>query len=320
TVDPLFEKAVYSQSYMEIAEGDRLKWTKNDRKLGRRNGQEFKVREIQENTALIEYQDGSKEHICLNDTKHLDYAIVSTTYSSQGKTADRVLISADFTIGKESFYVAVSRVKYDLKLYTSDKADLLERAKESRAKENVLEILEPLRRKTKFLKETAAESIAPVQPTFFPVTALMPQPSLTSTKLAQQPNPLAEPSEKSERLESLDTLERQKQLYRLTYEELSRQVRQIPGFKTSPTEKVDIGVAMFVLLESEDSNEVRRVLSQSDRVLDVLEGKKSLPEAEYQAKLVEYLFKTHAQAQELLRQPNSQRLAQQNPQALDLER
>ncbi|MGH2416166.1 MAG: AAA family ATPase, partial [Microcystaceae cyanobacterium] len=94
TVDPLFEKAVYSQSYMEIAEGDRLKWTKNDRKLGKRNGQEFRVVNLQENTALIEDQDGRQEQINLGHSHHLDYAIVSTTYSAQGKTADRVLISA----------------------------------------------------------------------------------------------------------------------------------------------------------------------------------------------------------------------------------
>ncbi|MGH2413829.1 MAG: hypothetical protein ACRDEA_09110, partial [Microcystaceae cyanobacterium] len=231
-------------------------------------------------------------------------------------TADRVLISADFTIGKESFYVAVSRVKYDLKLYTSDKADLLERARQSRAKENALEILEPLRGKKESPENRAAESMAPVQPTFVPVTALMAQASLTSTKPAQQPKLLPEPSEKSERLASFNTLERQKQLYRLKYEELSRQVRQIQGFENSSTKKVDIGVAMFVLLEAENPNEVGRVLSQSERVLD---WKKSLPEDEYQAKFITYLVEAHDKAQDLLQQQNLQRLAQQNSQALDLE-
>ncbi len=57
-----------------------------------------------------------------------------------------MLISADFTIGKESFYVAVSRVKDDLKLYTSDSDELLRKAKESRAKENPLELLRAITR------------------------------------------------------------------------------------------------------------------------------------------------------------------------------
>ncbi|MGH2416672.1 MAG: hypothetical protein ACRDEA_23835, partial [Microcystaceae cyanobacterium] len=162
----------------------------------------------------------------------------------------------------------------------SDQAELLERAKQSRAKENVLEILEPPNRKKQSPKKTAAASIPPIQPT-------------------------------------LEALERQKQLYRLAYEELSRQVRPIPGFENSPTEKVDIGVAMFVLIESEDPNEVGRVLSQSDRVR---EWKKSLPEDEYQAKFITYIVETQAQAQNLLRQQDSQRLVQQKNKAFDLER
>jgi conjugative relaxase-like TrwC/TraI family protein len=140
-VDPLFEKAVYGSSEIEIAPGDRLKWTKNDRKQGRRNGQEFTVKAIEGTTATIEYKDGQQDSFDFSVPQTLDYGLVSTTYSSQGKTADRVLISADYTIGKESFYVAVSRVKSELKLYTSDKDNLLDLAKASRAKENPLELL-----------------------------------------------------------------------------------------------------------------------------------------------------------------------------------
>ncbi|QIR41834.1 relaxase domain-containing protein (plasmid) [Tolypothrix sp. PCC 7910] len=141
-VDTGFDKAVYQHQKIEIALGDRLRWTKNDRQLGRRNGQEFVVTAIDGNNAQIQYFDnGQTEFINLQQAQHLDYAIVSTTYSSQGKTADRVLIAADHTIGQESFYVAVSRARYDLKLYTEDKDSLLALAQSSRAKENALSVL-----------------------------------------------------------------------------------------------------------------------------------------------------------------------------------
>ncbi|MHC5932499.1 hypothetical protein, partial [Nostoc sp.] len=39
-VDTAFDKAVYQRAEIEIAVGDRLQWKKNDRQLGRRNGQE----------------------------------------------------------------------------------------------------------------------------------------------------------------------------------------------------------------------------------------------------------------------------------------
>ncbi len=155
TVDLGFEKAAYTQGELAISVGDTLKWTKNNRYLGRRNGQQFKVTAIEEDTATIEYEDGKREQINLLDAQHFDYALVSTTYSSQGKTADKVLISADFTVGKESFYVAVSRVKHDLKLYTENKAELLEKALTSRAKENPLELLRA--RQKALFKETEAD-------------------------------------------------------------------------------------------------------------------------------------------------------------------
>jgi conjugative relaxase-like TrwC/TraI family protein len=141
-VDPSFEKAVFSPIEIEIASGDRLRWTKNDRDARRRNGQEFRVLKIKEATATIQYADGTEENLDLTIPLHLDYAIVSTTYSSQGKTANRVLIAADHTVASESFYVAVSRVKDELKLYTTDFDEILDKACVSKAKENPLEVLQ----------------------------------------------------------------------------------------------------------------------------------------------------------------------------------
>lgn len=140
-VDTAFEKAVYQRAEIEIAVGDRLQWKKNDRQLGRRNGQEFTVTGIDLNIVQIKYADERTERISLAQAQNLDYALVSTTYSSQGKTADRVLISADFTIGQESFYVAASRARHELKIYTEDPTRLLWLAQQSKAKENALELL-----------------------------------------------------------------------------------------------------------------------------------------------------------------------------------
>jgi len=141
-VDTAFEKAVYQRHEIEIAVGEILQWKKNDRKLGRRNGQEFLVRAIAGDKVQIQYLDSDRtEEIDLSLAQTLDYALVSTTYSSQGKTADRVLISADFTIGQESFYVAASRARYELKIYTDSPTRLLELAQESKTKQNALELL-----------------------------------------------------------------------------------------------------------------------------------------------------------------------------------
>ncbi|MFN6562415.1 MAG: MobF family relaxase [Nostoc sp. ChiSLP01] len=141
-VDTLFEKAVYQRHRIEIAVGDRLQWKKNNRQLERRNGQEFVVRAIEGDNAQIQYLDSTRtETINLKEAQTLDYALVSTIYSSQGKTANQALIAADYTIGQESFYVAISRARHNVKLYTCNKQELLELAQSSKANENALSML-----------------------------------------------------------------------------------------------------------------------------------------------------------------------------------
>jgi ATP-dependent exoDNAse (exonuclease V) alpha subunit len=122
---------------IELAVGDRLRWTRNDARLGRRNGQEFEVYGIEEGQVLTRYGNGKTESLGRSEMAHLDYALVSTTYGAQGKSANRVIGALDRHLGRESFYVTVSRVKHDLKLYASeDLYILVERAIKSRAKEN----------------------------------------------------------------------------------------------------------------------------------------------------------------------------------------
>ena len=97
-----------------IARGDQLRWTRNDRERGLRNGQLVKVEEIDTNgTATLRDADGQETTLKLTSQQYLDYALVSTTYSSQGKTAERVLAVADGTLSKEGLYVAVSRAKQE---------------------------------------------------------------------------------------------------------------------------------------------------------------------------------------------------------------
>ena len=87
-------------------------------------------------TATLKDVSGNEMTVELTGQQYLDYALVSTTYSSQGKTADQVLVAVDSTISKEGLYVAVSRAKQKLSLYTADKEKLFKQAERSSAKEN----------------------------------------------------------------------------------------------------------------------------------------------------------------------------------------
>ena len=68
----------------------------------------------------------------IKENPHLDYGYAITSHSSQGQTADRVLVHIDTEqageklVNRRLAYVAVSRGRYDAQVYTSDKGQLAE--------------------------------------------------------------------------------------------------------------------------------------------------------------------------------------------------
>ena len=139
TFDPsrFEDKKTFAVQQIVIAPGDQLRWTRNDTQRGLRNGQVVTVEAIDSaGTATLRDTNGEAMTCDLTGQQYLDYALVSTTYGSQGKTADQVLVAVDRTISKEGLYVAVSRAKLKLNLYTAEKAQLYKQAERSSAKEN----------------------------------------------------------------------------------------------------------------------------------------------------------------------------------------
>ena len=139
TFDPsrCADKTTYAVQEIAVAPGEQLRWTRNDSTRGIRNGQLVTVEAVDaEGTATLRDASGKATTAELSGQQYLDYALVSTTYSSQGKTADQVLVAVDSTISKEGLYVAVSRAKQKLSLYTASKEKLLKQAERSSAKEN----------------------------------------------------------------------------------------------------------------------------------------------------------------------------------------
>ena len=61
---------------------------------------------------------------------HLDHGYAVTSYSSQGQTADRVLINVDTELGAKDLlndrmaYVSVSRGQWDAQIFTNDRGKL----------------------------------------------------------------------------------------------------------------------------------------------------------------------------------------------------
>jgi hypothetical protein len=73
---------------------------------------------------------GRRLTLNVKDNPHLNYGNAVTSHSSQGQTADRMLVHVDTEqageklVNRPSAYVAVSRGRYDAQLYTNDKGQL----------------------------------------------------------------------------------------------------------------------------------------------------------------------------------------------------
>jgi ATP-dependent exoDNAse (exonuclease V) alpha subunit len=117
---------VYEPERAELAAGDRVRITRNDAARDLANGDRFTVAAVSA-TAII-LTDGRRQvELPADRPLHVDHAYATTVHSSQGLTADRVLIDASTrsrTTSKDVFYVAISRAQHEARVYTDDRAKL----------------------------------------------------------------------------------------------------------------------------------------------------------------------------------------------------
>ena len=88
---------------------------------------------------------GCKVEFNVRQHPHLDYGYAVTSHSSQGQTADRVLIHVDSSqahtelLNSRMAYVSISRAQFDVKLYTNDARTLGQELSRDLTKETALE-------------------------------------------------------------------------------------------------------------------------------------------------------------------------------------
>jgi hypothetical protein len=133
TYDPrrLQGVTVYRESERAFSEGDRVQFTAPDRERRIANRELGTIEGIDERGNVgIKLDSGREVRLNLEENRHLDYGYAVTSHSSQGTTADRVLVHVDTEeahrqlINSRLAYVAVSRARYDAQMYTNDAGNL----------------------------------------------------------------------------------------------------------------------------------------------------------------------------------------------------
>jgi ATP-dependent exoDNAse (exonuclease V) alpha subunit len=136
--------SVHHLQKKEVTSGELIRITQNDRQKGLTNGDRVKIIGVDKNkTVHLQREDGKTFKLDGTKPLHFDYGYCSTVHSAQGRTCERILIEADtksLTSAKDNYYVAISRARHEVKIYTNDREKLPEAMSRENVKETALEI------------------------------------------------------------------------------------------------------------------------------------------------------------------------------------
>lgn len=129
TYDPrrLHGVTVYREDSRDFSEGDRVQFTAPYAEKHIANRELGTVEQVDsEGNLKLRLDSGREIEFATGDHPHLDYGYAVTSHSSQGLTADRVLVHVDSETAHENLintrlaYVSISRARDDAQIFTND--------------------------------------------------------------------------------------------------------------------------------------------------------------------------------------------------------
>jgi conjugative relaxase-like TrwC/TraI family protein len=132
TYDPrrLTGVSVYQEIQREFSVGDRIQFTAPDKSLGVANRDMAAIEAIHPDSRLSVRLDNNRQiEFDPSEHRHLDHGYAVTSHSSQGLTAERVLVHADTSVHPDLLnsrfaYVSISRASHEADIYTDDASGL----------------------------------------------------------------------------------------------------------------------------------------------------------------------------------------------------
>ncbi|MGA2170910.1 MAG: MobF family relaxase [Terracidiphilus sp.] len=133
TYDPRRQRgvSVFREEMRSFSVGDRIQFTAPANDLKVANRELGTIESIgQDERLCLKMDDGRAVELDPRRHPHLDHGYAMTSHSSQGQTADRVLIHVDTELAAKDLlnsrmaYVSVSRGRFDAQLFTNDRKKL----------------------------------------------------------------------------------------------------------------------------------------------------------------------------------------------------
>ena len=123
--------SIYREQQKVFSIGDRVQFTAPNQELKIANRELGTVKKIAQGGAMrLKLDSGRSVDFDSQRFPHLDHGYAVTSYSSQGQTAERVLIHIDTELGARDLlnnrmaYVAVSRGQWDAQIFANDREKL----------------------------------------------------------------------------------------------------------------------------------------------------------------------------------------------------
>jgi conjugative relaxase-like TrwC/TraI family protein len=148
TYDPrrLTGVSVYREIDRQFSVGDRIQFTAPDKSLGFANRDLAVIESIAPDGKITARLDNNRQaEFNAGDHRHFDHGYAVTSHSSQGLTAERVLVHADTSVHPDLLnsrfgYVSISRASHEATLFTDDMAKLVPQLGADVSKSSALEI------------------------------------------------------------------------------------------------------------------------------------------------------------------------------------
>jgi ATP-dependent exoDNAse (exonuclease V) alpha subunit len=137
--------SVYQEIDRQFSVGDRIQFTAPDKSLGVANRDLAVIESIAPDGHVTARVDNGRQiEFDASEYRHFDHGYAVTSHSSQGLTAERILVHGDTSVHPDLLnsrfaYVSISRASLDAKIYTNDAADLGQRLSGEVSKSSAIE-------------------------------------------------------------------------------------------------------------------------------------------------------------------------------------
>lgn len=133
---------VFNTEIIKLEKNERVQIIDNKKDLNLINGERYRVVANNEESLSLEV-NGETIALSKKDALPLRYGYATTVHSSQGLTSDRVIIDADVnskTSNRSVYYVAISRPRDGVKIFTNNKGSLAKSMGREQKKSSALDM------------------------------------------------------------------------------------------------------------------------------------------------------------------------------------